>query len=128
MEEFIAAGEPMKLWPRFFFIGFRCGIFSRLLIGTSNNTVHITYKLLNQTRRNVPALPRLPYSTMKFGQNYYKHQVTEWADAYMNCAALKKRLCKESSASTNLQGNRRIQNFSLAYLQDRFAISMILTP
>ena len=47
---------------------------------------------------------------MKFGRNYYKHQIAEWADAYMNYAALK-RFCKESTASTNLQGKRRIRMF-----------------
>ncbi len=47
---------------------------------------------------------------MKFGRNYYKHQIVEWADAYMNYAALK-RLCKESTASTILQGKRQIRGF-----------------
>lgn len=47
---------------------------------------------------------------MKFGRNYYKHQIAEWADAYMNYAALK-RLCKESTASTNLQGKGQIRRF-----------------
>ena len=47
---------------------------------------------------------------MKFGRNYYKHQIAEWADAYMNYAALK-RLSKESTASTNLQGKRQIRRF-----------------
>lgn len=53
---------------------------------------------------------RLRYIAMKFGRNYFKHQIAEWADAYMNYAALK-RLCKESSASTNLQGKRQIRKF-----------------
>lgn len=44
---------------------------------------------------------------MKFGRNYYKHQIAEWADAYMNYAALK-RLCKESTTSTNLRGKSQI--------------------
>lgn len=44
---------------------------------------------------------------MKFGRNYYKHQIAEWADAYINYAALK-RLCKEVSASTNLRGKSQI--------------------
>ena len=48
---------------------------------------------------------------MKFGRNYHKHQIAEWADAYMNYAALK-RLCKESTASTNLQGKRQIRRFA----------------
>lgn len=47
---------------------------------------------------------------MKFGRNYYKHQIAEWADAYMNYAALK-RLCKESTASINLQGKIQIRRF-----------------
>ena len=40
---------------------------------------------------------------MKFGRNYYKHQLAQWADAYMNYDALK-RLCAESTASANLEG------------------------
>lgn len=47
---------------------------------------------------------------MKFGRHYYKHQIAEWADAYMNYDALK-RLCKESTASTNLQGKPQIRRF-----------------
>ena len=47
---------------------------------------------------------------MKFGQNYYTHQIAEWADAYMDYAALK-RICKGSTASTNLQGKRQIEDF-----------------
>ena len=45
--------------------------------------------------------------SMKFGQNYYKHQRAEWADAYVNYAALK-RLCKESSAATIHRGKAKI--------------------
>lgn len=47
---------------------------------------------------------------MKFGRNYYKHQIAEWADTYMNYAALK-RISKESIASTNFQGKRQIWRF-----------------
>ncbi|KAL8726874.1 MAG: hypothetical protein Q9166_006426 [cf. Caloplaca sp. 2 TL-2023] len=38
---------------------------------------------------------------MRFGRDYHKHQIAEWADAYMNYAALK-RACKEPTASTNV--------------------------
>lgn len=37
---------------------------------------------------------------MKFGRNYYKHQIAEWADAYVNYAALK-RCCKETTVNDN---------------------------
>ena len=48
---------------------------------------------------------------MKFGRNYHKHQIAEWADAYMNYAVLK-RLCKESTASTNLRGKSQIWTYA----------------
>ena len=54
----------------------------------------------------------LRYSTMKFDRNqyYYKHQIVEWTDVYVNYATLK-RVCKESTASINLQGKRQIRTF-----------------
>ena len=52
---------------------------------------------------------------MKFGRNYYKHQVAEWADAYMNYDALKRR-CEESTATANLQG-RIARTHSLPHQQ-----------
>ncbi|KAL9619065.1 MAG: hypothetical protein Q9160_006320 [Pyrenula sp. 1 TL-2023] len=39
---------------------------------------------------------------MKFERDYHKRQIAEWADAYMNYAALKS-FCKETPSSENLQ-------------------------
>ncbi len=63
----------------------------------------------NWARKSATTLDTDPRSvissiSMKFGRNYHKHQLPEWADVYMNYATLK-RLCEESTTTANLQGN-----------------------
>jgi SPX domain protein involved in polyphosphate accumulation len=48
---------------------------------------------------------------MKFGRNYHRQQLAEWADAYMNYGYLKQ-LCKASDdQDLNFEGEKQLNIF-----------------